>query len=337
MAILTKTDQLVRAGNATWSHYLKTAVRSPAELADRLKIPVKAICGDQSCGDFPLFVPEPFLGRMEVGNINDPLLRQVLPIHQESVVQTGYTSDPLQESEYTLTSGLLKKYKSRALLMLNGTCAVHCRYCFRRHFPYPSNSKSPNWMSEALTQIKRDTSIQEVILSGGDPLSWVDGQIEQLVDHFEAIPHVCRLRIHSRLPIVIPARITERLVKRLGLSHLQVIFVVHSNHANELDHEVALACDRLKSVSTVLNQSVLLSGVNDSVESLIALSERLLEIGVMPYYLHQLDAVEGAAHFLVPVERGIELIREMRATTSGFLVPRYVQEIPGEPNKVVLA
>ena len=237
-----------------------------------------------------------------------------------------------------LGPGVLKKYSGRALFIVTGACAIHCRYCFRREFPYASNSVLGAGWDEAVATIAEDESIEEVIFSGGDPLTVVDDQLKALINRLEAIPHVRRLRIHTRLPIMIPNRITEDLTAMLKGSRLEVVVVIHANHANELDDEVAAAVARLKATgATLLNQSVLLAGVNDQSQTLIDLSKRLLAIGVLPYYLHQLDQVIGTSHFEVPVSRGIKIIAAMRASLPGFAVPRYVQEIPGQPNKTVLA
>ncbi len=339
MQILTDSAKFVRAGNSDWQQQMKLAVRRPEQLLSLLELPENTrICDAQSSGPFPLFVPLPFLSRMQKGNPSDPLLRQVLPIPDESDEVAGFSADPLQESEYVLQPGLLKKYNQRALLIVNGSCAVHCRYCFRRHFPYSDSIQNDQRLRDSMEQLAADSSIEEVILSGGDPLTMVDARLEQMLEQIQQIDHVTRLRIHTRLPIVIPQRVTQAFLGMLENSRLDTIVVVHCNHGNELDSEVQAACRALGQVCNgLLNQSVLLRGVNDSVEDLSELSEKLVRCGVTPYYLHQLDDVSGAAHFHVPVERGVELIRLLRESTSGYMVPRYVKEIPGQPNKTVLA
>ena len=337
MAILTNSSDLVRASQMSWHQHMKLAIRCPRQLAERLEVPIEAICPVQSAAPFPLFVPLPFLSRIRKGDLRDPLLLQVLPASEENQVVEGFGADPLGESEFGLTGGLLKKYEGRALLVCNGTCAVHCRYCFRRHFPYEATVGVSEQWQPALDQIAQDESIEEVILSGGDPLTLVDSVVAKLVSAIESIAHVTRLRIHTRLPIVIPQRVTDELIECLAGSRLATVFVIHANHANELDDSVADAVSKLTTNRiAVLNQSVLLRGVNDSFDALSQLSKRLVEIGAVPYYLHQLDPVAGAAHFHVPIDEGKQLIADMRSKLSGYLVPRYVQEQPGKESKTIL-
>ncbi len=338
MKILTDTNGLVRATETSWQQHLKMAIRCPQQLADRLDLPLDSICPKQSTSSFPLFVPLPFLSRIRPGDRNDPLLRQVLPSSRENEWHPDFSLDPVGDSRFQVTTGLLHKYTGRALMVVTGTCAIHCRYCFRRHFPYENSSTMARGWQAAVDHLANDHSIHEIILSGGDPLTVVDSQLETLIDRLKGIHHIKRLRIHTRLPIVIPQRITRRLVALLAKSRLTAVVVVHANHANEIDSEVAAAIDRLRSNSiSVLNQSVLLKGVNDDPVALVELSDRLVEIGVLPYYLHQLDPVAGAAHFEVPVARGLELMTHLRRTLPGYMVPRYVREIPGEPSKTILA
>jgi len=337
MTILANHQNFVRAG-MTWQQHMKEAIRDPNLLAKCLKLPTEAICATQSTGDFPLFVPLPYLSRIEIGNAQDPLLLQVLPQAAESAVEDGYSADPLQEDSFSSAPGLLQKYNSRVLMVTTGACAIHCRYCFRRNFPYSQSPNSLEAWEPTLQKIEADESVTEVILSGGDPLTLVDSLIEQLLNRIESINHITRIRIHTRLPIVIPQRVTDSLVSMLQNSSKQFVIVIHTNHANELDDEVNSALGKLKSTDAVLlNQSVLLRGINDSVAALRRLSERLIECGVTPYYLHQLDKVQGASHFHVPIETGTSLIEQLRSQVSGYLVPRYVQEIPNEQNKTILA
>ena len=336
MTILPNSSELVGA-DLTWQQHMKSAVRCAGELARQLEIPFESICPVQSDGPFPLFVPLPYLARIEPGNPNDPLLKQVLPSYQENANESG-SADPVSESEFLLTPGLLQKYQGRALLVVNGTCAIHCRYCFRRHFPYDKIAAGRESWREPLAAIAKDESITEVILSGGDPLTLIDDSIEELFGEIEAIDHVSRIRIHTRLPIVIPQRVTSNLIEVIRRSRLDFVVVVHCNHANEIDEAVAASLQDLRPVvSALLNQSVLLRGVNDNAASLISLSERLIETGTLPYYLHQLDPVRGAMHFEVSVEEGLQLIESMRAQIPGYLVPRYVREIPGKASKTILA
>jgi EF-P beta-lysylation protein EpmB len=270
---------------------------------------------------FPVFAPWPYIRRIRQGDRHDPLLRQVLPLAEEERLEAGLL-DPVGDHQAKLLPGLLHKYEGRALLVTTGACAVHCRYCFRRHFPYGESPKSPD----------------EVILSGGDPLTLVDAQLAELAHRIARIGHVRRLRVHTRLPIVIPARVCEALLAWLRETRLAPMVVVHANHPQELDGPTAAAIVRLVEAGIpVLNQAVLLAGVNDSAETLIELSRRLVDLRVMPYYLHQLDRVAGALHFEAPVSRGLELVAAMRRALPGYAVPRYVQEVPGEAHKRVLA
>ncbi len=287
---------------------------------------------------FPLFAPRAYVARMEPGNPHDPLLAQVLPLGAELAVQQGFTTDPVGDVAAQREPGMLHKYRGRVLLVTTGACAVHCRYCFRRSYPYSAGPRSLADWQPALDAIAADAAIEEVLLSGGDPLTIVDRQLEALVARLEAIPHLARLRIHTRLPIVIPQRVNKELLSWLTATRLTSVVVVHANHPQEIDDAVAQSLARLIDAGIpVLNQSVLLRGINDNGPALIDLSRRLVNLRVMPYYLHQLDRVQGAAHFDVPVSRGLELIDEMRRQLPGYAVPRYVQEIAGDDGKRVLA
>ena len=291
-----------------------------------------------AAASFPLFVPREYVARMKKGDPNDPLLLQVLPLGAELESPTSFTTDPVGDLAAAKSAGLLQKYDRRALLITTGACAIHCRYCFRRHFPYSEGPRSVEEWEPALEAIRGDESLDEVILSGGDPLTLVDEHLAELAQSLADIPHLKRLRIHTRLPIMIPQRVNEELIAWLRGTRLAPIMVVHANHANEIDGAVAKGLARLVDAGIpVLNQSVLLRGINDTAVALIELSRRLVDLRVMPYYLHQLDRVQGAAHFEVPVSRGIELIEEMRQHLPGYAVPRYVQEIAGDLNKRVLA
>lgn len=318
---------------------MRRAVRDPAELCRLLDLPEKVGReGGNSTAGFPLFVPYPFLGRMRQGDVNDPLLRQVLPIADELESPPGFAIDPVGDGEAMLRPGLIKKYRRRALLITTGACAVHCRYCFRRHFAYSDAPRSVDDWQPALTAIESDRSIDEVILSGGDPLTLVDDSLAALVHRLAKMPHVRRLRVHTRLPIMIPQRVTDELLAWLCGTKLKPIVVVHANHAAEIDDAVAASFVKMIDAGiVVLNQAVLLRGVNDSVDALEQLSLRLVDLRVMPYYLHQLDRVAGAAHFEVPITTGKRLITELRDRLPGYAVPRYVQEIAGEASKRILA
>jgi EF-P beta-lysylation protein EpmB len=323
----------------TWRDELRLAVRDAAQLVTALELPAELIeAAKPASRDFPLFAPWPYITRMRKGDPADPLLRQVLPVESELLSPQGFTADPVDDNSATLSPGLLQKYSSRALLVTTGACAVHCRYCFRRHFPYSESPRSPDDWQPAIDRIAADPTIDEVLLSGGDPLTLVDEHLAELARRLAEVPHLRRLRVHTRLPIMIPQRVTDELLGWLRGTRLAPIMVIHANHANEIDESTTTAIAKLVDGGIpVLNQSVLLASVNDSAEALIDLSRRLVDLRVMPYYLHQLDRVQGAAHFEVPISRGLELMDQMRRALPGYAVPRYVQEVAGEANKVVLA
>jgi EF-P beta-lysylation protein EpmB len=320
---------------AAWQSALRDAVRSPAELARLLDLPEAAV-GSQlgATADFPLLVPRSYLARMRRGDPDDPLLRQVLPALAETVAAAGFVADPLEESRFA-AAGTLRKYAGRALLITTGACPVHCRYCFRRHFPYADQLAARDNWREALAAIAADETIEEVILSGGDPLSLATSRLTKLRAALEAIPHVERLRIHTRFPIVIPERVDSELLRFLNDGRITTVVVVHANHPRELaDPAVVDALQLLRrTTGSLLNQSVLLRGVNDTSDALIALSRALFAAGVLPYYLHVLDRVAGAAHFDVPEVEALALVAAMRAALPGYLVPRLVREDPGELSK----
>jgi EF-P beta-lysylation protein EpmB len=322
-----------------WQISLSNVVKDPKELLEQLGLGDKltSIDGD-ILKNFPLRVPQSYINNMRYGDANDPLLRQVFPLVDEGLTVDNFVTDPVGDSLAITAPGLLQKYHGRALLVTTGACAIHCRYCFRRHFPYAdSNPLASQWL-ETLSTLRNDSTINEVILSGGDPLVLTDSKLAAMVSDLEKIPHLKRLRIHTRLPIVLPERVDHHLVKWIKKTRLHVIMVVHANHANEIDGEVATALDSLRLVGCqLLNQAVLLRGVNDSAECLIQLSERLSEVNVMPYYLHLLDPVAGASHFDVPDQIGIELINSIRKKLPGYLVPRLVREQQGEASKTILS
>lgn len=323
---------------APWQRLLADAIDDPAVLLRALKLPEHLLpAARRAAALFPLRVPAPYLKRIRPGDAADPLLRQVLPLDLECETRPGYSADPLGESAAQPVPGLLKKYHGRALLIATGACAVHCRYCFRRHFPYADAHAGGSRLEPALTAIAADASIGEVILSGGDPLTLHDARLADLAARLAAIPHVHTLRIHSRLPVVLPQRVDGCLVDWLRRVPLRKVMVLHSNHPAEIDGEVDDALAALAEAGvTLLNQAVLLRGVNDDAGTLIALSERLHRTGVLPYYLHLLDRVQGAAHFDVPETRGVALIAALRGRLPGYLVPRLVREIPGAEGKTLI-
>ena len=322
-----------------WRGILAEAVRTPGELCRLLQLP-RAMAEEirRSARGFSLLVPRPYLDRIQPGNPTDPLLLQVLPQAAELLPVPGFTADPLLEADSTPNCGVLSKYRGRVLMVTTGRCAVHCRYCFRRHFPYGQKSSAPADSQAALDDIAADVSISEVILSGGDPLTLGDGKLGHLAEKLAEIAHLRRLRIHTRLPIVIPQRVTTELIGWLRGGRLTPIVVVQTNHPAELDTQVGQALGRLVDAGIpVLSQSVLLRGVNDRADVLAKLCLRLVDLRVMPYYLHQLDRVAGAAHFEVPQTDGQTLIRELRVRLPGYAVPRYVRQPPGGPSKQALA
>ena len=314
-----------------WQRELADAIRDPAELCRLLGLEADvAAAARAATAPFPLLVPRGFAARMQPGDPRDPLLLQVLPTAAEGTPAAGFSADPLEEAATLAAPGLLRKYPGRGLLLVAGGCAVNCRYCFRREFPYAESGVTQAGLAAALEAVAADESLTEVILSGGDPLLLDDARLADLVRRLEAIPHLRRLRIHSRLPVVLPSRVTDDLVTTLAATRLATIVVIHANHARELDAAVEHATRRLAAARTLLlNQAVLLAGVNDSLDAQRALAERLVEIGVTPYYLHLLDRVVGAAHFEVAETMATALHRGLRESLPGYAVPRLVRARPG--------
>ncbi len=322
-----------------WKKLLANAVSSPMELLHMLELENSTLAQSLDASpSFRLRVPRGFIGKMKKGDPEDPLLKQVLPLTEENLTQPGYQTDPVGDLAAEAVDGVLHKYQGRALLITTGACGIHCRYCFRRHFPYAQSNPARDQWQQALDYIRKTPSVTEVILSGGDPLSLSDQKLARLVCRIEQIPHVKRLRIHSRMPVILPERIDRHLLDWIGTTHLQTIMVIHANHANEIDRTVAHSMNELaKTGVTLLNQSVLLAGVNDSFDALIALSERLFEAHVMPYYLHLLDPVQGAAHFNVECDHALALMEQIRNRLPGYLVPKLVQEKPGAGSKITIS
>jgi EF-P beta-lysylation protein EpmB len=320
---------------APWQRLQSAAITDPAVLIGRLGLdPGLLPAARRAARHFGLRVPEGYVARMRPGDPDDPLLRQVLPLDAECRDVPGFTDDPVGDHEAMKVPGLLHKYAGRVLLVTTGACAVHCRYCFRRHFPYADANPARAQWRPALEYITAHTDISEVILSGGDPLSLSDERLADLVRALADIPHVRRLRVHSRTPVVLPERVDDPLLTWLRPGRFATAMVIHANHAREIHGPVRDALARLRNAGVqLLNQSVLLRGVNDRVADLVDLSQVLFEAGVLPYYLHQLDPVRGAAHFRVSDERAVRLHRELSALTPGYLVPRLVREIPGADSK----
>jgi KamA family protein len=364
-AIFSPGNSPADPNHLDWKVALADAVTDPAEFCRRLELPAPAAQGAaRAARAFSILVPRTFLARIRAGDPGDPLLAQVLPTEAELTRVAEFTADPVGEADAVDASGLLRKYANRSLILTTAACGVHCRFCFRRHFAFPvspnadqvrnqkglakirarraevatQNSNLPGCPDSALQRIAADPSLHEVILSGGDPLTLDDETLNELVLQVSRIPHIRRIRLHTRLPILIPQRVTDGLLACLAGGSLPSFLVVHLNHPAEIDGHVAHALGRLVDAGVpVLSQSVLLRGVNDQLDTLADLFERLVDLRVIPYYLHQLDRVAGAAHFEVPEETGIQLIRQLRAQLPGYAVPRYVREVVGEPNKVVLA
>jgi len=322
----------------TWQRALQEAVTDPAELLDLLGLgrawlePARA-----AARRFPLRVPRGFVARMRRGDPHDPLLLQVLPLGAELDEVPGYRRDPVGDLAARAGPGLLQKYAGRALLVATGACAVNCRYCFRRHFPYEQENASRDAFGPALDVIRSDASLGEVILSGGDPLTLSDRRLAALFGALQGIAHVRRVRVHSRLPIVLPERIDDGFLEAWSGLRLRKVVVVHANHAREIDDAVRTAIARLRAAdTTVLNQAVLLRGINDRARDLVELSEALFDAGALPYYLHLFDPVAGAAHFDLPAEAAQRLLAQVASRLPGFLVPRLVREEPGAPAKTML-
>jgi len=323
-----------------WQQALSAAFTELPALLDYLGLPPRDPFDEAAVDPDPAFrlrVPRAYADLMRPGDPQDPLLRQVLPLAMERVAPPGFGSDPVGDREAEAVPGLLHKYRGRALIVATGACAVHCRYCFRRHYPYAEGSASPRQWEGILEYLRSHPEVDEVILSGGDPLMASDERLADWCEQLAALPRLKRLRLHTRLPVVLPSRVTPGLLRALRDSPLPMVMVIHANHPNEISPGLAEAMQALKSAGvTLLNQSVLLKGVNDEVSVLAALSERLFDVGVMPYYLHQLDRVAGAAHFEVADAEAVRLHRQLLTRLPGYLVPRLVRETAGEASKTPL-
>ncbi|VAW98919.1 Lysine 2,3-aminomutase [hydrothermal vent metagenome] len=319
----------------SWQNALKNAFRDPVDLLNFLELPTESFTHSKfNSISFPMLVPLSFAQRMQPKNIRDPLLLQVLPQLNELELDPRYSIDPVGDIKSMVIPGLLHKYHGRVLLTLTGACAIHCRYCFRRHFPYSDANLNSTNLSQILDYIKNNHEVNEVILSGGDPLSLSDRRISELMHQIEAITHVQYLRIHSRLPIVLPERITPELVKLFHSIKLKIVFVIHCNHPNEINSQVTRQLKKLSQVGVhLLNQSVLLRDINDDAHVLANLSKKLFELDIQPYYLHLLDKVSGAQHFDLPRSTAKNIYTKLQETTAGYLVPKMVEEIPGNASK----
>ncbi|MDZ7802497.1 EF-P beta-lysylation protein EpmB [Thiohalophilus sp.] len=334
--MITRTPPLWHS--ADWQKSLARAIREPRELLATLQLPDSLLAGAEAAGqDFPLLVPRGYVARMRIGDPQDPLLRQVLPLAAEGQPAPGYVADPVGDLSAMARPGILHKYHGRALVVATGACGIHCRYCFRRHFPYTRANPMPERWQQVREYLLADDSIEELILSGGDPLSLADHRLAGLLEAVQDVPHLKRLRLHTRYPVILPERLTDDLLNLLKALPQQVILVMHANHANEIDASVQQALAPWHQAGiTLLNQAVLLQGVNDSESALADLSEALFAAGVLPYYLHQLDPVQGAAHFAVDDPRARALETALRNRLPGYLVPRLVREQAGAPAKTPL-
>ncbi len=321
---------------APWQSALAAAVTDPAELLRLLELDAALLPAAKRASElFPLRVPRAYIDKMTKGDSNDPLLRQVLPLDAEFERPQGFAADAVGDLASSLVPGVLHKYRGRVLLITTAACAVHCRFCFRRHFPYADQTAARGQWDAALQWVATNPDIGEVILSGGDPLSLSDEKLGHLTAAIDAIPHIARIRIHTRQPVVLPERVDDRLLEWLARLRSTAVIVLHVNHDKEIDTEFRHACQRLRAAGTVLlNQAVLLRAVNDTGDTLVRLSEKLFDCGVMPYYLHLLDRVQGTAHFEVPQGQAQALYAELLARLPGYLVPKLVCERAGAPSKV---
>lgn len=317
-----------------WQDLLKTNFTSWEALVDFLELASEVRARVLKKSLFPLNLPRRLAEKMGKGTLNDPLIKQFVPLQEEMEPAAGFHKDPVDERLFFRSEKLLQKYEGRALIVSTGVCAMNCRFCFRRSFPYERERKRWN---EEIEILKNDSSITEVIVSGGDPLSLPNRSLEELFDQLSSVPHLERIRLHSRFPLAFPERINEGFIELLQKCRKQIVFVLHSNHPNEFDEEVFASLQQMGRIGVLLlNQSVLLKGVNDSVETLERLCLLLVNHGILPYYLHQLDRVEGAAHFEVPKVEGLALINKLMDKLPGYAVPKYVQEVPGKGAKVPL-
>ncbi|AHE65941.1 EF-P beta-lysylation protein EpmB [Legionella oakridgensis] len=326
----------MRDSTSNWQKILAQGFSSASELLEFLQLP-SSMASHLAEKQFKTRVPRAFAELMEKGNRYDPLLMQVLAVDDELQMQAGFVHDPLKETSANPVKGLIHKYHGRVLLVLTGGCVINCRYCFRRHFPYQDNNPGRKGWQQTLEYIANDSSIQEVILSGGDPLLAQDGVLSEVFSYLSSIPHVRFLRIHTRIPVVLPERVNASLLELLASLPLQKVIVLHSNHPHELDERVAQACMALRHADChLLNQSVLLAGVNNDSLVLAALSQRLFSCGVLPYYLHFLDKVQGAAHFSVTLAEAKNIFRSLQEHLPGYLVPRFACEQPGKKSKTLI-
>ena len=334
--MITRNDKLRHIPD--WQRELSGAITQLDDLLEIIGLTAKQLnISDAAKKQFSLKVPRHFVNQIQKSCPDDPLLRQILPAAAEMQAHENFIKDPVSDQSFLVSAGVLQKYHGRALMITTGACAIHCRYCFRRHFPYSQNRACDDDWQDAIDYFKQNTNLHEVILSGGDPLTLSDSRLNRLIRKIEQIRHITTLRIHTRLPVVLPQRICPELLSWITNSRLNIVFVIHCNHANEIDPDVTHALQTLRDNNvTLLNQSVLLKQVNDDAQVLSHLSKQLFAAGVLPYYLHLLDPVEGAGHFNVAQADAIQLMRQLRHQLPGYLVPRLVQEQPGKDSKTPL-
>jgi EF-P beta-lysylation protein EpmB len=331
----TSIKSLEAFQEASWSAVLSNAFKDPVKLLQFLQLDADDYLSQlQTESNFRMLVPLSYAEKMKKGDWNDPILRQVLPLIRENIKTIGFVTDPVGDLNAEISPGLLQKYQGRVLLLVTGACPVHCRYCFRREFPYSESIPDKKQWQTTLSNIQKDESINEIIMSGGDPLMLSDKRLQKMCADLAKVPHIKTLRFHTRVPVFIPERLTDTFLNWLYNLELRKVMVIHTNHANELDDVVGNGLLALRNTGvTLLNQSVLLKGINDSVELLSALSMRLIEFQVLPYYLHQLDRIQGTAHFEVEKTKALELIKTLQNKLPGYLIPRLVEEISGKRSK----
>jgi len=318
-----------------WQKLLANAITDPAQLLKQLNLSKQYLAGAlKACQQFPLRVPQYYVDLMDKNNINDPLLKQILPLDLEMEAIEGFSQDPTGDLNAKVSQGILDKYQGRGLIISTGACAVHCRYCFRRHFPYQNENAGAKQWQQTIEYLTTATDLNEIILSGGDPLCLSNQRLVFLLDELDKIPHIKRIRWHSRFPVVLPYRLDQGLIDLIQQSRFKHIFVLHLNHPKEITSVLKKRLRPLVKLNVLLlNQAVLLKGINDQSEILAKLSEACFDADILPYYLHKLDKVAGAAHFEVSDKKARKIILQLRNQLSGYLVPRYVEEVAGEKSK----
>ncbi len=331
--MITRTEKIRQT--PIWQQSLASAIKDFDELLHIVELDASQVnLSEAARKQFSLRVTRAYVDCIKPGDAHDPLLKQILPVNDEMLEIEHFITDPVSDYQSIVADGVLQKYQGRALLITTGACAIHCRYCFRRHFPYSTAHAGQNDWAAAIEYLSSHEDVNEVILSGGDPLTLTDQRLASLVQKIEKIPHINTLRLHTRLPVVLPERVCDELLDWISSTRLQTVIVIHCNHIQEISPAVVHALKDLRQADvTLLNQSVLLKGVNDSVTNLKALSLGLFAAGVLPYYLHMLDPVSGAAHFQVEEQLAINLLNHLQAELPGYLVPKLVREIAAKPSK----